>query len=181
MRSEVSDVTCVLGAGLAKTRPTQKRIAPVARIYSMADPQQDAPVPIVRVSSGSSSASSARVLPGERSQYPVNMAVDFTRLRVRGCMWNVSPRMRLQVVSLRRCLGGKQCCNALGGGANRVAATFATVCCVFNRLVATAQCAAQVFGVPRNPGGARQLTRATGSCSCQVRCLVLPVSLALPT
>ncbi|KAE9009489.1 hypothetical protein PR003_g15991 [Phytophthora rubi] len=47
----------------------------------MADPQQDAPVPIARVSSGSSSASSARVLPGERSQYPVNMAVDFTRLR----------------------------------------------------------------------------------------------------
>ncbi|KAE9323479.1 hypothetical protein PF008_g17344 [Phytophthora fragariae] len=45
----------------------------------MADPQQDAPVPIARVSS--SSASSARVLPGERSQYPVNMAVDFTRLR----------------------------------------------------------------------------------------------------
>ncbi|KAG6610639.1 Chromatin modification-related protein YNG2 [Phytophthora cinnamomi] len=44
----------------------------------MADPQQDAPA---RASSGSSSASSPYVLPGERSQYPVNMAVDFTRLR----------------------------------------------------------------------------------------------------
>ncbi|KAL3662729.1 hypothetical protein V7S43_012132 [Phytophthora oleae] len=47
----------------------------------MADPQHRLPTCATRGSSSSSSISPPRVLPGESSQYPVNMAVDFTRLR----------------------------------------------------------------------------------------------------
>ncbi|ETO80715.1 hypothetical protein, variant 3 [Phytophthora nicotianae P1976] len=47
----------------------------------MADPQREVPTPAADTSSSSSRISSPRVLPGERSQYPVDMAVDFTRLR----------------------------------------------------------------------------------------------------
>ncbi|KAH7462002.1 Chromatin modification-related protein png1 [Phytophthora ramorum] len=47
----------------------------------MADPQRSAADCAVRANSSSSGGSSPRVLPGERSQYPVDMAVDFTRLR----------------------------------------------------------------------------------------------------
>ncbi|KAF1790617.1 ING family [Phytophthora cactorum] len=47
----------------------------------MADPQREVPTHTTGTSSSSSRVSSPRVLPGEHSQYPVNMAVDFTRLR----------------------------------------------------------------------------------------------------
>ncbi|OWZ08614.1 hypothetical protein PHMEG_00018811 [Phytophthora megakarya] len=47
----------------------------------MADPQQGVAACAVLVSRNTSNVSSPRVLPGERSQYPANMAMDFTQLR----------------------------------------------------------------------------------------------------
>ncbi|POM59425.1 hypothetical protein PHPALM_31851 [Phytophthora palmivora] len=47
----------------------------------MADPQQVIRACAARMNSNDSSVSSPRLLPGERSQYPVNMTVDFTQLQ----------------------------------------------------------------------------------------------------
>ena len=90
--------------GLAKIRFRPKPNHHLSRRI-MTDPSEDVRACCADTRSPTAILSSPCVLPGDRNQYPLKMAVDFTRLRVRQCSLELL-RFKSGLVGMARQCGG---------------------------------------------------------------------------